>query len=91
MRLMFMASAPEVGHHWAWRPVRRQYSADGNNIFFFSGNNWSVLETLYEHATRLRLETIPHGWDSQLYIHLGYNPLYRVRKGIRERFMPKVP
>jgi hypothetical protein len=54
-----------------------------------SGNDWSALEALYEHAPRLRLETVPHGWDSQLYIRLGYDPLYRVRKGMQDRFIPR--
>lgn len=53
------------------------------------GSNWSPLEALYEHAPRLRLETIPQGWESQLYIHLGYDPLYRFRKGMEDRFIPK--
>jgi hypothetical protein len=55
-----------------------------------SGSEWSALEAFYEHAPRLRLQTIPHGWGSQLYIHLGYDPLFRVRKGMLDRFMPKV-
>ena len=55
-----------------------------------SGSDWSALEALYQHAPHLRLETIPHGWDSQLYIRLGYDPLYRVRNGMQDRFMPKV-
>jgi hypothetical protein len=56
-----------------------------------SGNDWSALEALYEHAPSLRLETVPHGWDSRLYMPLGYDPLYRVRKGMQDRFMPTVP
>jgi hypothetical protein len=56
-----------------------------------SGSDWSALEALYEHAPRLRLQTVPHRWDSQLYIHLGYDPLFRVRNGMQDRFMPKVP
>ena len=55
-----------------------------------SGSDWWALEALYDHAPRLRLETTPHGWDSRLYIHLGYDPLFRVRKGMQDRFMPKV-
>jgi hypothetical protein len=30
-----------------------------------AGSDWSALEALYQHAPRLRLETTPHGWDSQ--------------------------
>jgi hypothetical protein len=56
-----------------------------------SGSDWSALGALYEHAPRLRLQTIPHGWDSHLYIHFGYDPLFRVRKGMQDRFMPKFP
>jgi hypothetical protein len=52
-----------------------------------SGADWSALEALFDHAPDLRLQTTPHGWDSQLYIHLGYDPLLRVRKAMQERLM----
>jgi hypothetical protein len=53
------------------------------------GSDWRALEALYQHAPRLRLETTPGGWGSQLYIHFGYDPSVQVRKGIQEHFMPK--
>jgi hypothetical protein len=53
------------------------------------GSNWTALEALYHHAPSLRLETTPHGWDSPLFIHFGYDPFVQVRKGIQEHFMPK--
>lgn len=52
------------------------------------GRDWGALEILYQHAPRLRLETTPHGWDSKLYIHFGYDPAVQVRKGFQDRFMP---
>jgi hypothetical protein len=33
---------------------------------------------------------LPMVGDSRLYIHLGYDPLFRVRKGMQDRFMRKV-
>jgi hypothetical protein len=55
------------------------------------GSNWSALEALYDHAPRLRLETTPRSWDSPLYINFGYDPLFQIRKGMQDRFMPKAP
>jgi len=55
-----------------------------------SANNWSALEALYEHAPRLRLETTPFGWNSQLNIHFGFDPLFRIRKELQDCFVPKV-
>lgn len=54
------------------------------------GSDWSAFEAFHHHAKRLRLETTPHGWDSKLYIRFDYDPLHRVRKGLQDRFMPKV-
>ena len=45
------------------------------------GSDWDLLGTLYEHATRLRIETKPHEWDSTLIINLGYDPVAEFRKG----------
>lgn len=53
-----------------------------------SGGDWSALENLYQHAPHLRIETTPHGWEEKLYIHLGYDPIVRVREGLREYFVP---
>ncbi len=55
-----------------------------------AGVDWASLEALYEHAPRLRLETTPYGWESKLYIHLGYDPLFRVRQGMRDHFRPRL-
>ncbi|HEX5234897.1 MAG TPA: HNH endonuclease [Silvibacterium sp.] len=52
------------------------------------GRDWTALEALYHHAPRLRLETTPDGWDSKLYIRLGYNPMAQFRKGLQDRFTP---
>lgn len=53
-----------------------------------SGSNWSALEGLYQHAPRLRIETTPHDWEQKLYIHLGYDPIVRIRERLRAHFMP---
>ncbi|MGA8528803.1 MAG: HNH endonuclease [Acidobacteriaceae bacterium] len=52
------------------------------------GRDWAALEALYQDAPRLRLETTPDGWDSKLYIRLGYSPMVQFRKGLQDRFMP---
>lgn len=52
------------------------------------GRDWAALETLYHHAPHLRLETTPDGWDSKLYIRLGYNPMVQFRKALQDRFPP---
>jgi hypothetical protein len=52
------------------------------------GGDWSAFEALHQHAPRLRVETTPFGWDSKLYIHLGFDPILRVRTGLRDHFSP---
>jgi len=52
------------------------------------GGDWSAFEGLYQHAPRLRIETTPHGWEEKLYIHLGYDPIVRIREGLRDHFVP---
>ncbi len=52
-----------------------------------SGSNWSALEGFYQHAPRLRIETTPHDWEQKLYIHLGYDPMVRIRERLREHFV----
>lgn len=52
------------------------------------GRDWSALEALYHHAPRLRLETIPGGWDCKLYINFGDKPTVQIQKGLQGCFMP---
>lgn len=90
--LVMPASFSDVGEYYAvllrLRTKRTRYIT----VFLPGkpGSDWTALEALYQHAPRLRLETTPHGWDSQLYIHFGYDPSIQVRKGLQDRLMPKV-
>jgi hypothetical protein len=52
------------------------------------GRDWTALEALYEHASRLRLETTPDGWDSKLYVRFGPNPMAQFQKVLQDRFLP---
>lgn len=51
------------------------------------GRDWAALETLYQHAPQLYLETTPDGWDSKLGIRFGWDPMVRFRQGLQDRFM----
>jgi hypothetical protein len=88
--LVMPATFNDVGEHYLvllrLRTKRTRYI-----VVFLpgkSGGDWSAFEALYQHAPLLRVETTPFGWDSKLYIHLGFDPIFRVRTGLRDHFLP---